>query len=599
MIESRVAEDTSPLPTAGLNRLWAELIMEELARLGVRDICIAPGSRSTPLTLAAARHPGLRTTVHFDERGSGFHALGLARARGRPAAVICTSGTAAANLYPAVVEAAMDNVPLLLLTADRPPELRDTGANQTIPQTGLFGAYARWQADLPAPSTAMPAAALLTTLDQAVHRSRAAPAGPVHLNVPLREPLSDPAAPRDDGPWLAAVGEWRRGQGPFTGYHHPDGVVELPADHGVAVALAAARRGLLVVGRLEDRAQAVAVHTLATRLGWPTLADIGSGLRLGHATTPFVPHYDLLLRTAPPPPPDTVVHLGGEVVSKTLMGYLEAARPPRYIRVSADPRRHDPTHQVSHRVDAGVAAFAGAAAALDLGPAPASWMAAFREPQDRIQGALDGLMADKPELDEPAVCRLVSRLVPRDGALFLGSSMPVRDMDGFADAAGPAVPVGCNRGASGIDGTVASACGFAAGLGRRLTLVCGDLTLLHDLNALALVARSPVPITVVVINNDGGGIFSFLPVAAEGEPFEPFFATPHGLGFEAFARGFGLDYRQPPSVAEFTAAYGDAAHGPRSTLIEVRTERAANRERHRHIVTAVGRAVGAPDAVKP
>ncbi len=594
-----MTEGASPLPTAGLNRLWAELIMEELARLGVRDFCIAPGSRSTPLTLAAARHPRLRTTVHFDERGCGFHALGLARARGRPAAVICTSGTAAANLYPAVVEAAMDNVPLLLLTADRPPELRDTGANQTIPQVGLFGAYVRWHADLPPPTIAMPAAALLTTLDQAVHRSRAAPAGPVHLNLPVREPLSDPAGPADGGAWWAPVEEWRRGQEPFTRYERPEGAMHLPADHGVVAALHAARRGLLVVGRLADRAQSAAVHNLANRLGWPTLADIGSGLRLGHAAAPFVPHYDLLLRTAPPPPPDTVVHLGGEVVSKALMGYLEAARPPRYIRVSADPRRHDPTHQVSHRVDAGVAAFAEAATALDLGPAPAPWVAAFYEPQARIHGALDGLMADTPGLDEPALCRLVSRLVPPDGALFLGSSMPVRDMDGFADAGGPAVPVGCNRGASGIDGTVASACGYAAGLGRRLTLVCGDLTLLHDLNALALVARSPVPITVVVINNDGGGIFSFLPVAAEGEPFETFFATPHGLAFEAFARGFGLDYRQPGSVAEFTAAYGDAAHGPRSTLIEVRSERRANRERHRHMVAAVGRALGTPQPVKP
>ncbi|MDZ7750761.1 MAG: 2-succinyl-5-enolpyruvyl-6-hydroxy-3-cyclohexene-1-carboxylic-acid synthase [Gammaproteobacteria bacterium] len=586
-----MTEGASRARTAWLNGLWAEFTMEELWRLGVQDICIAPGSRSTPLTLAAARHPRLRCTVHFDERGCGFHAIGLARARGAPAAIICTSGTAAANLYPAVVEATMDNVPLILLTADRPPELRDTAANQTIPQTGLFGAYPRWQADLPTPTTAVPVAALLTTLDQAVHRSRAAPAGPVHLNMPFREPLNDPEAETDCGSWCAPVETWRRGGAPFTRYHRPDGPVPLPANHGVAEALGAAHRGLLVVGRLAGPAEAAAVRTLATRLGWPTLADIGSGLRLGHATTPFVPHYDLLLKVAPPPPPDTVLHLGGEVVSKVLMQYLEAARPPRYIRVYADPRRHDPSHQVNHRVDGGVAAFADAAATLDLEPPPAPWLAAFREPEARIHQTLDRLMDDTPGLDEPAVCRLVSRLTPRDGALFLASSMPVRDMDSFADPCGPAVPVACNRGASGIDGTVATACGYAAGLGRRLTLVCGDLALLHDLNALALVARSPVPITLVVINNDGGGIFSFLPVTAEEDHFETFFATPHGLGFASFARGFGLHYQRPGSIAEFAAVYGDAARSPGPTLIEVRTERTANRERHRHIITLLSQAL--------
>lgn len=582
---------------AALNALWAELSLEELHRLGVRDLCMAPGSRSTPLALAAARHPGIRATVHFDERGCAFHALGMARAHGRPVAVLCTSGSAAANLLPAVVEAAMDGLPLVLLTADRPPELRDAGANQTIHQPGLFGVYVRWEADLPVPSTTFPAAALLTTLDQAVHRSLAWPPGPVHLNMPFREPLSGPSAATARDDWDAPLRRWRAGSAPFTRHHRPRAEPRPAADEPLAAVIRGARRGLLVVGRLKGRAETEAAAAVATTLGWPAVADIGSGLRLGRPGPPWLHHFDLLLQALPQAPeaPDVVLHLGGGLVSRRLLEHLAGARPEHYLRVGPDPRRQDPAHQVSEHLEIPLEAFAAAVAALHPPPPPAAWVEAWRSPARRLEQALAQALEATPALDEPAVCRLVSRLLPADGALFLAASMPVRDMDGFADPGGSAVPVGSNRGASGIDGTVATACGYAAGLGRPTALVCGDLALLHDLNSLALLRSSPVPLTVVVINNDGGGIFSFLPVAAESEHFETYFATPHGLGFEDFARGFGLRYHRPAGTADFARAFGEAMATPHSSLIEVRSERDANLRRHREIVAGL-RAALAPAA---
>jgi len=568
------------------NLLWATLIVEELVRNGVGFFCVAPGSRSTPLVAALASNEKTENLVHFDERGTAFAAVGYARATGLPAAWITTSGTAVANGLPAVVEAATDGVPMILLTADRPPELRQTGANQTIDQPDIFGDYVRWRFDLPAPEESMDPAMVLTTIDQAVYRARRAPSGPVHLNLMFREPfLPDPDEYLDK---LPAPACWQKSGEPYTRYAATKPSVDPDEVERLWEALRPVERGLVVAGRLPSRKQGEAVLRLADGLGWPLLPDVGSQIRLGTASRNLVPLYDALLasdRFKEEHAPEAVLHVGGRAVSKRLDQFLAQRRPDPYVVVRENPFRLDPGHRVTHSVEADVLAFCAAltqAAERRSLAGDASWTAGWRAASEQADSHLDRVFAGTRELNEPLVARLVSRHVPERDGLCVASSMPIRDVDTFAAPDGAPVPVAANRGASGIDGTVASAAGFARGLGRPLTLLIGDLALLHDLNSLAMLRD--LPVVVVVLNNDGGAIFSFLPVARHKEFFEPYFGTPQGLSFEHAAAMFGLGYERPRSATEFVEAYRAAyvRNGP--TLIEVRTDREENLEVHRRLL---------------
>ena len=563
------------------NSFWASLIVEELVRLGVDRFCISPGSRSTPLTVAAARHPRARTTVHVDERGSAFFALGHARATGRPAVWITTSGTAVANGLPAVVEAAQDGVPLLALTADRPPELRATSANQTIDQVGIFGTAVRWFVDVPCPTEAVDPAFVLTTVDQAVARTLVPP-GPVHVNCMFREPLAPRPTDFDPDPHLVGLGRWLDADTPYTASAPAHRAPDAAAVSTLAERRRTVRRGLIVAGGLRDRRDAEAVRGLARTLGWPLFPDVRSGLRLGPADAPLVPAYDQLLANEvfrDRMRPEMTLYFGRPAVSKRLLQFLDTARPDPFVVIDPGPARIDPTHQVTHRFETDVAAFADALrAALDE-PAAAPDLDDFGAAWTR---ALDAHLNDLPDLTEPGVARLLSRHLPADHALVVGNSMPVRDVDAFAATGGPAVPVFANRGASGIDGTIATAAGVAAGRGTPVTLLLGDLAALHDLNALALLRDHPV--TAVVVNNDGGGIFSFLPIAEHETVFEPYFGTPHGLTFEAAAALYGLPYDRPETPEAFVDAYRQAATSGRSALLEVQTDRTANHALHRALL---------------
>lgn len=567
------------------NLLWATLLVEELARNGVDFFCVAPGSRSTPLVAALAANERARSLVHFDERGTAFAAVGFARATGRPAAWITTSGTAVANGLPAVVEAATDGVPMVLLTADRPPELRQTGANQTIDQPEIFGDYVRWRFDLPAPDESVDPAVVLTTVDQAVYRARRSPSGPVHLNLMFREPFLP--GPDEE---LAAPARWRESGGPYTRYAATRPALDLREVEDLWEALRPVERGLLIAGRLPSRKHGEAVLRLADSLGWPLLPDVGSQLRLGAASKNLVQYYDALLANdgfEQAHPPGAVLHFGGRSLSKRLERFLAASRPDPYVVVRENPFRLDPGHRVTHSVEADVVDLCTALAqAAERRPpaAAASWAASWREASERVDGYLDRVFEETGNLNEPLVARLVSRHIPEGHALCVASSMPVRDLDTFAASDGAPAPVAANRGASGIDGTVATAAGFARGSGRPVTLLIGDLALLHDLNSLALLRG--LPVTVVVLNNDGGAIFSFLPVARHKAFFEPYFGTPQGLSFEHAAAMFGLNYEHPRSAAEVIETYraGCERNGP--TLIEVRTDRAENVELHRRILSS-------------
>jgi 2-succinyl-5-enolpyruvyl-6-hydroxy-3-cyclohexene-1-carboxylate synthase len=570
--------------TPRANRLWAYLIVEELLRCGIDFFCVAPGSRSTPLVAALAANEKARSLIHFDERGTAFAVLGYARATGRPAAWITTSGTAVANGLPAVVEAATDGVPMVLLTADRPPELRHTGANQTIDQPDIFGDYVRWRFDLPAPDPDIDPAMVLTTVDQAAYRASRTPQGPVHLNLMFREPfLSGP----EDEDIPSGPASWVQGDEPYTRYAATKPAVDEMEIYRLWETLRPVKHGLVVAGRLASRKQGEAVLRLAGTLGWPLLPDLGSQVRLG--SEGIAAHYDALVAGdsfAGSHVPEAVVHVGGRSLSKRLEQFLASSRPDPYVVVRENPFRLDPAHRVTHSVEANVLDFCTALvwAATEAPPAMNPlWTAGWLEASEEVARHLEGIFSGEP--NEPLVARLLSRNVPPDHGLVVASSMPVRDLDTYATTDGAPVPVAANRGASGIDGTVATAAGFARGLGRPVTLLIGDLALLHDLNSLAMLRD--VHVIVVVLNNDGGGIFSFLPIARHEEFFEPYFGTPQGVGFEPAAKMFGLAYEHPGTMEEFVEAYGSACARGSSSLIEVKTDRKENVTLHRRLLEEV------------
>jgi 2-succinyl-5-enolpyruvyl-6-hydroxy-3-cyclohexene-1-carboxylate synthase len=581
--------------TARLNTLWGRLVAEELARCGVDLVCVSPGSRSTPLTAAAARGR-IATRLWLDERGAAFHALGHARATGRPAALVCTSGTAVANYLPAVVEAAQDCVPLVVLTADRPPELLDAGANQAIRQAGIFGDYVRWAGALPAPCAEVPARAVLTKIDQAVHRALGPPAGPVHVNCMFREPLE----PAGEEAWPEELpARWRQGGAPLTGYARVATAPDNESLDRTAALVRDARRGLVVVGALpceRDRDEAAA---LCERLGWPVTADVRSGLRLGGGPAGRIAHVDQLLRSRNVRAvfaPDVVLHLGGQPTSKRLAQTLAALSDTAVISVQEHPFRHDPEHRVAQRIQSGTGRFCMLLAArLGSGDTAAAgaWGTPLRALSERAAAAIDAFVSSAP-FGEIAAARIVSRAIPAGHGLFLGNSMPVRDMEMFADTAGPRVPVAANRGASGIDGVVSSAAGFACGLGRPATLMIGDLSLLHDLTALLQLRALPQPLVIVALNNGGGGIFHFLPIAAQPALLDPWFTAPQRVDFAGIERLFGIPVRRPCSAAEFEAAYREVCASGAPALIEVRTDRAENLAAHRALGEAVVATVERP-----
>jgi len=568
--------------TSDMNRFWAGLIVEELVRLGVNAFFLSPGSRCTPLTLAVAEHGAARATVHFDERACAFAALGFAKETGRPAALVCTSGTATVNYWPAIVEAAMSGVPLIVLTADRPPELQSAGANQAIDQQGLYGGYVRWAFTLPCPSLEIPSEMVLTTVDQAVHRAGRSPRGPVQLNCMFREPLAPPPGEEWSGIYGESVARWKESAIPYTRYA-PESREPAPETvEAVADALGECDRGIVVLGQLPQQTRREDVTALFDALGWPVFPDIASGFRLGAAGRNLVPYYDALLAFETVRP-DGVLHLGGPITSKRLLTLLHDYPPPHYVMATDTPERRDPSHRVTLRLECAPDAFCRALANLDVLREAArhrDWLVkASAEAGERLRAYFEA----QETLSEPLAARHISWALPPDGVLFLGNSMPIRDMDRFAVADGPPAPGHVNRGASGIDGCVATAAGLALAAEGPVTGVLGDLAVLHDLNALNLLRGLEHPFALVVINNDGGGIFSFLPIAQHEHVFEPYFATPHGLRFEDAARMFGLRYVRPETPAELSAAYGKAIETAGATLVEVVTGRERNQAVHREI----------------
>ena len=579
----------NPLNAPNWNYRWTALVVEELLRQGVQNFFISPGSRSTPLAWAVASHPEAYRRMHFDERGAAFAALGYARATNKPVALICTSGSAVANYFPAVIEADASRVPLLLLTADRPPELIDCGANQAIDQYKIFGDYLRWFQQLPCPGPELPVTMLLTTIAQALRRATGAYAGPVQLNFAFREPLAPTEMPMPAPE--PALATWFASGQPYTRWEVAPTTLSASVCTELAGALTGAERGLLVVGQLRNPRERQAVRDLAVALGWPVFADITANLRLNREVPGVVRYYDALLRAskfAADCMPDCILHLGGPLVSKRLAQHLAATSAP-YLHLDAYPERQDPDHRVTLRYEADLEVACGQigqALSKEVDPAQArAWAQGWSEADDALDAYLSEALGHGEALTEPGVLRMVSRQCPEGGILFVGNSMPIRDLDMFAAArekgTGPCITA--NRGASGIDGNIATAWGWACATGAPVTAVLGDLATLHDLNSLALLRDMKTPFTLVVLNNDGGGIFSFLPIATHETHFEQLFGTPHGMGFADAAWMFALNYHAPTTCRDFLATYDATQQKPGAHLIEVCTYRQENVVLHRSL----------------
>jgi 2-succinyl-5-enolpyruvyl-6-hydroxy-3-cyclohexene-1-carboxylate synthase len=623
-----------------LNAVWGNLAVEELCRCGVDTFFVCPGSRSAPLAVAVARSRRARLTVVHDERGAGFMAVGYARATRRAAAVVTSSGTAVANLLPAVVEAANDKLPLLLLTADRPPELRDTGANQGIDQVKIFASHARWFKDVPCPSREIPVRHLLSDVAHAVFMSGAECGGPVHLNFMFRENLAPDEQPWDRSCLHGLPRRWTHGTEPYTAYAQHVSGAGLVAPHfarELGRILSTCHRVLVLVGGgvgggqgLDDR---LAIVQLAEERGWPVMADIASGMRLERQSDVLIPYGDLVFASKAvlaEAKVDAVVQFGERFTSKRLIGALASAAGGGEVRahvvVTPSLSRIDPSCTASHRLVCTPAGFASQvlrrnpAAGFGRSAGSGGASGGVGKSQHGVSllrllcsasAAADSVASDRMErfqgdtLPEPWVARVISRALTAGAALFIGNSMPIRDFDSYA-ACRPQrsdwqqqVLVGANRGASGIDGVLSSGIGYAIGSGRSTVVVLGDMSFLHDLNALhALRSRSDggarcPPVTVVVVNNSGGGIFSMLPIARHPAVFSPVFDTPHGVSFAGVADAFGLSYHR----VRTSTALRDIISAPvaRHVLAEVVVsgDHAAGVDFRRQLVAAVAEHVDA------
>ena len=545
---------------ADIQATFCATLVDEWVRRGVRHAVVAPGSRSTPMAVALAARADLAIHVVHDERVAAFVALGLGL-DGVPAVLLCTSGTAAANFHPAVVEAGLSDVPMIVATADRPPELRDVGAAQTIDQTELFGRWVRWFHDPGVPDGA--AASSWRSLARRAFEA-AAGGGPVHLNLPFREPLLGTA-----GELPAAVPSRPAGRGGVV-----SGDLWLSSDDG-ANPLELERGVILTGGRSGVRPDQVAA--LAASTGWPVLADPLSGCRaLDGAVTAF----DALLRHdgfATAHRPDVIVRLGRPASSRVLSEWA-ASSGATLIQVGG-PGVIDPDHRVAVALpSSAVIALAEQADAFER---PGDWSASWTSASQRAEHVIGKFLDDLDALSEPGVARTLAGSMPDGGRLVVASSMPVRDLEWFGGAAAAAHS---NRGANGIDGVVSTALGLALHGGPAVALV-GDIAFLHDGGALTALAPRRADLRIVVVDNDGGGIFSFLPQAAAlaGDRFEQLFGTPHGTDTVAVARAHGLDADTVTTVGALRERLGR----PGPTVTRIPTERAANVAVHAAINAAV------------
>lgn len=613
------------MESQNLSILAAQIMVEELCRCGCNTFCVAPGSRSSPLTLAVAQHPRARLVPGIDERSLGFWALGHGKATGRPCVVITSSGTAVANLLPAVVESSQSSVPLILLTADRPAELRDSGSNQTINQVGIFGKYVRWDADLIPPSPDVPLRNTVSVVSHAYKLSTSPfDSGPVHINCQFREPLNPVSIEWNKEVSLQGLESWLTGKHPFTivgnnNYIHRSSSFQI--ESSILQKIVNCPRGLLVVGETSGPEDVSAAKEIAALLGWPVVADILSGMRVGSAETERVNLIDcmdhLLLQQDvwEQLRPDVILHLGSRLTSKRLISFLEWTAITNqendisaWILSNKNRNRYDPSHLLDARLDCSISDLLEALSNAHKRNVNIHEYANFLLGLNAIaQKSINEHIENHYCMSEAHVAKAISRYLPKGDGLFVGNSMPIRDLDMFCsprsyemDAMFPGCPIAANRGASGIDGVLSSAAGYADGLQRKCTLVIGDVSFLHDTNGLNLLrtgGTSPA-LTVVLINNSGGGIFDFLPIAGDvpDDQFRPLWTTPQYVDIAGLCRAQGIPHMKVTDMSDLKKCLESSWALNRHCVLEVVTEIRSNVDHHdlikEEVCNEIGKASG-------
>jgi 2-succinyl-5-enolpyruvyl-6-hydroxy-3-cyclohexene-1-carboxylate synthase len=583
------AEREGLTPGAVLAR-YVGAFVDELAAAGVEDVCLCPGSRSTPLALVIRRHPTLKVWTHLDERSCAFFALGMAKASRRPVAVLCSSGTATVNFAPAVYEAFNAQVPLIVLTADRPQDLRDVGATQTIDQDHLYGASAKWFVEMLLPETSGEALRYVRVVAaRAVATALEPAAGPVHLNFPFREPLLPDKRAEEQAARFAR----RASITHLAAARRPD-----PETLGVLIDdLTNSSRGLIVCGPQDDPELAREAVAVSELYGYPVFADVLSQVRCGpHHGPTVIGAYDSFLRdreTVERLAPDFILRLGATPVSKPLSSYLQRYRDVPQILVTPDSTWRDPDFAASYVIPADASAFladlAGEtqrrlfATGLQQRASRADWLYAWQDVERETLLALSTALKNEERVSEPGAISELAAVFPENTIVFAGNSMPVRDLDTFFPGSTRPARFLANRGASGIDGVVSAALGAAAKGRGRLVLLIGDISFYHDMNGLLAAKRYGSDVTIVLLNNDGGGIFSFLPQYDDPEHYEDLFGTPHGLDFSPAAALYGLPFERVETSADYRQALQRTFERAGTSIIEVRTDRDENLRLHQRL----------------
>lgn len=546
-------------------------MVASLVQAGVQHVVVSPGSRSTPLAYAFASTKQLTMYRQVDERAAAFFALGIAKATAKPVVLLCTSGTAAANYYPAIVEASYARVPLIVITADRPHELREVGAPQAINQTNLYGAHVKWSVDFPLPDGAAPTLPFIERhIARAVAIATSAPFGPVHMNVPFREPLLiDFCDELPDVTFKQSI----------IGQLTPpkDAQLELTS------ILRQTKKGFVIVGELPLGTDLTVMWEFVRQLKWPIIVESLSNMRTSVPTDclPYViTTYDAIMKNddfKALVEPETVLRIGAQPVSKFIMQFITKSQPQAYIVVDEDPMFRDSTGVSTHFLHASIGEWL---IQLDLSETAleAAYLAEWQDANDIALEYIEHYA--EGAIDEGAMVSRLLEVIPNGSDVFVSSSMPIRDIDTFLMTTSKDIRIFANRGANGIDGVVSTAMGLSQGNNRETYLLIGDLAFLHDVNGLIASRYQACNITVIVMNNDGGGIFSYLPQSTVEAHYENLFGTPTALEFQDIARMYDMDYICIEDIAQLVPKFNMVKKGP-LRLIEIFTDREENVYAHR------------------
>lgn len=565
---------------------YAASFVDELAQNEVKHVVVSPGSRSTPLALLLVEHPDIEIHINVDERSAAFFALGLAKALKEPVGLLCTSGTAAANYYPAVIEAFHSRVPLIVLTADRPHELRDVGAPQAIDQIHLYGRHVKWFVEMALPESTDGMMRYARTVGaRAVATAAAEPAGPVHLNFPLREPLI---------PDLDQAKEYRQNKRtPSVLIDSGERSLSASQIEAVATTLSKAKQGIIVCGELPHPEMKEVIVALAKKLAFPVLADPLSQLRSGsHDKAVIIDAYDTFLRDETAKAafrPEVILRFGSMPVSKPLLLFMKKQKQAITLVVDGGAGWREPAGLATNMIYSEEKDFCLRIAESITSSPDDEWLRLWQTVNGATKDALASVR-DEAELSEGKLFALLADMMPLDSTLFVGNSMPIRDLDTFFLNNGKGIQTIANRGANGIDGVVSTALGVST-VSKNTVLAIGDLSFFHDMNGLLAAKLQKQNITILLVNNDGGGIFSFLPQANEREHFETLFGTPHGLDFSHAAQLYGGKYNKVQNWDEFEKVFTESFEIQGLKIIEVPTERESNLQKHRNLWSFVSQEI--------